>query len=244
MGETISLQDLLKIIKERWILIISFAIIGIGIAIVFNSYILTTNYLAQTQILVNQKADNEATYSWNQIEAELQLINTYNDVITSPLILNKVREELQLERTTEQLSYQIKLSSESESKVLYIEVVDSDPELAVNIANTTVEIFKEEIPTLMNIDNINVLSKASLSDNPIPVSPNKGLNLVTGAVIGTLLGIGWAFLLEILDTTIKNEKDVKGISDVPVIGIVGSIQLGKGREYSLESNKVGDIGDV
>jgi len=236
--ETLSLQEILKIIKKRLLLIITLTIVAVSIAIVLSFYILTPIYQAQTQILVNQKGSSEEVYSWTQMETDLQLINTYNDIIQSPVILNKVIEELKLDTTHEQLITQITLSSESESKVLKIEVQDPDPEQAANIANVTAEVFKEEIPSLMNVNNINILAPAKVSENPIPVKPNKTLNIAIGAVIGIMLGIGLAFLLEILDTTIKDEKDVEEILGIPIIGLVGSIPLEKVNKSSFKSHKV------
>ena len=237
MEETISLQEILKIIKKRLLLIISLMIVAIGIAIILSFYFIKPIYQVQTQILVNQKVNNQEGL-WYQIETDLQLINTYNDIIKSPVILNKVIEELRLDTTPEQLTYQITLSSESDSKVLKIEVQDSNPEKAANIANVTAEVFKEQIPSLMNVDNINILSAATFSENPSPISPNKEFNLVIGAVIGLMLGIGLAFLLEILDTTIKDEKDVEEILGMPIMGLVGSIPLEKVKKSSFKSNKV------
>ena len=232
-----SLQEILKIIKKRLLLIISLMIVTISIAVVLSFYFITPIYQAQTQILVNQKVNSQEGL-WYQIETDLQLINTYNDIITTPVILSKVIEELQIDATPEQLSNQITLSNGSESKVLYIEVQDSNPEQAVNIANTTAEVFKEEIPSLMNVDNINILALAKISENPSPVNPNKPLNIAIGAVIGLMIGVGLSFLLEILDTTIKDEKDVEEILGMPIMGIVGSIPLEKVKKSSAKSHKV------
>ena len=236
--ETISLKEILNIIKKRLLLIISLTIVAVSIAIVLSFYILTPIYQAQTQILVNPKGNSEEFYSWSQIETDLQLINTYNEIITTPFILSKVIEELKLDTTPEQLINQITLSSESDSKVLKIQVQDSNPEQAANIANVTAEVFKKEIPSLMNVDNINILSPAKVSENPSPVKPNKTLNIAIGAVIGLMLGIGLAFLLEILDTTIKDEKDVEEILGIPIMGLVGSIPLEKAKKFSFKSHKV------
>ena len=232
-----SLQEILKIIKKRLLLIISLMIVTISIAVVLSFYFITPIYQAQTQILVNQKVNSQEGL-WYQIETDLQLINTYNDIITTPVILSKVIEELQIDATPEQLSNQISLSNGSESKVLYITVQDSNPEQAVNIANTTAEVFKEEIPSLMNVDNINILALAKVSENPSPVKPNKPLNIAIGAVVGLMLGIGLSLLLEILDTTIKDEKDVEEILGIPIMGIVGSIPIEKVKKSSLRSQKV------
>lgn len=238
MEETLSLQEIFTIIKKRLLLIISLTIVVVGIAVVLSFYFITPIYQAQTQILINQKGSSEEVYSWSQIETDLQLINTYNDIIKSPVILGKVIEELKIDTTPEQLTNQITLLSESESKVLKIQVQDPNPEQAANIANVTAEVFKEEIPSLMNVDNITILSAAKVSENPSPVKPNKKLNIVIGTVIGIMLGIGLAFLLEILDTTIKDEKDVEEVLGIPIMGIVGSMPLEKERKSSFKSHKM------
>jgi capsular polysaccharide biosynthesis protein len=90
----------------------------------------------------------------------------------------------------------------------------------------------------MNVDNINILSAAEISEYPNPIKPDKKLNIAIGAVIGIILGIGVAFLLEILDTTIKNEKDVEEILDMPIMGVVASIPIEKRKKSTFKSHKV------
>ena len=53
-----------------------------------------------------------------------------------------------------------------------------------------------------------------------------------------MIGVGLSFLLEILDTTIKDEKDVEEILGMPIMGIVGSIPLEKVKKSSFKSHKV------
>src|SRR5690606_14281896 len=90
-------------------------------------------------------------------------------------------------------------------------------------ANTTAEVFEEEIPKLMNVDNVNILSPAMVGENPQPVDPNPTLNMAIGAVIGLMIGVGIAFLLEYLDTSIKAERDVEEILDLPILGLISPI---------------------
>ena len=75
----------------------------------------------------------------------------------------------------------------------------------------------------MSVDNVNILSPAVLAENPSPVKPNKMLNIAIGAVVGLMIGVGLAFLLEYLDTTIKTEHDVEELLHLPIIGLVSPI---------------------
>ncbi len=61
-------------------------------------------------------------------------------------------------------------------------------------------------------------------DSPVisesPVSPNVTLNLVLGAVVGLIFGVGIAFFLEYLDTSVKTLEDVERYLQVPVLAVI------------------------
>ncbi|MDN4495155.1 YveK family protein [Ureibacillus aquaedulcis] len=224
MEETISLQEIFKIIKKRLVHIISITIVAAIIAGVISFYLLTPIYQASTQILVNQEQTTEQqTVQTQDIQANLQLINTYNVIIKSPAILSIVIDRLDLSLSPDQLSNKITVSSQDNSQVVNISVQDENAAIAVEIANTTAEVFEIEIQELMNVNNVNILSSAVLGEDPSPIKPNKMLNIAIGAVIGLMIGLGLAFLIEYMDTTIKTEQDVEDILGLPIIGLVSKI---------------------
>ena len=53
-----------------------------------------------------------------------------------------------------------------------------------------------------------------------PVFPNVPLNLLLGAGVGLVFGIGIAFLLEHLDTSVKSLEDVERYLQVPVLAVI------------------------
>lgn len=53
-----------------------------------------------------------------------------------------------------------------------------------------------------------------------PVSPNNKLNLAIGLVLGVMIGIGLAFLLELLDRTVKDDKFVSEDLGLTILGTV------------------------
>jgi len=54
----------------------------------------------------------------------------------------------------------------------------------------------------------------------LPVSPNIKLNLALGAVVGLIFGVGVAFFLEYLDTSVKTLEDVERYLQVPVLAVI------------------------
>lgn len=239
MEKTINLQDLLIIIRKRWFLILMLTVFTSSTAAIISYYVLTPIYQAETQILVNQKSTNIEQYQWVQNnEADLRLINTYNVIITSPIILTKVIQKLDLDQTPTSLAEQISVMSANNSQVVNLVVIDEEASMAVKISNTLAEVFNKEIPSLMNVDNIKILSEAKLIDNPTPIKPNKLLNITSATIIGLMLGIFLAFLLDYLDKRFKSEQEIEEIVGLPIIGLVGSIALEKETKNSMTSRRV------
>ncbi|KAA0955546.1 capsular biosynthesis protein [Sporosarcina sp. ANT_H38] len=223
MEETISLQELFKTLRKRLSLIAFITVIAITISGVVSFLILTPIYQASTQILITQAKQETTSVNAQDIQANLQLISTYNVIIKSPTILSKVIEELDLDMTTSNLNEYITVDSVQNSQVVTVAVENPDPRQAVEIANTIASVFQEDIIKLMNVDNVTILAKAELAENPSPINPNPKLNMAIAAVIGLMLGVGVAFLLEYLDTTVKTEQDIEDLLGLPILGLVSPI---------------------
>lgn len=224
MEETISLRELFAVLRKRLWLIVLITIIAATVSAVISFFVLTPVYESKTQILVNQAKNDEQLYSNQTVQTNVQLINTYNDIITSPAILDKVIKELNLDKSAASLSGQIQVTSAQDSQVAQIVVQDTSAKRAADIANTTAAVFQKEVPKLMNVDNVKVLSKAALGENPSPVKPQPLLNVVIAIVVGLMVGVGLSFLLEYLDNTLKTEQDIENILELPVMGVITTIK--------------------
>ncbi|WP_339200413.1 Wzz/FepE/Etk N-terminal domain-containing protein [Peribacillus sp. FSL P2-0133] len=222
MEETISINDIFKTLKKRWKLIILLTLIAALISGSISYFLLTPVYQSSTQILVNQK-QSENQLDSTQIRSNIDMINTYSVIIKSPAILEKVIDELELEQSVEQLSEKITINSQENSQVFSLTVQDSNPSKAVEIANTVSETFQKEIKNIMNVDNVSVLAKAEIKENPTPVKPNPLLNIAIAIVVGLMAGIGLAFLLEYMDNTIKDEDDIDKLLELPILGSIQKI---------------------
>src|SRR5699024_1950619 len=226
MEETISLKEIFDVIMKRWKMIVSITVGAALLAALLSYLILTPIYEANTQFIVNQTEEQQpenAQIDSGTIQTNVELINTYNVIIKSKAILDEVAEELGLNDTEENLEDKIEVSSEEDSQVVTVTVKDPDAQQATSIANTTVKVFQDRIPDLMNDDNVNILTAAETEVDQSPVEPRPMLNIAIAIVLGAMVGVGMAFLLEYLDTTIRTEEDVEQKLDVPIIGVISTM---------------------
>ncbi|MDV2582155.1 YveK family protein [Alkalibacillus haloalkaliphilus] len=228
MEETISLQEIWEILKKRLGLIAIVTAVALVLSFVATTFFMTPQYEANSQFIVNQADQQQQEITSNEIRTNVELINTYNVIIQSPAILDLVIDDLGLELSASQLANRISVNNADQSQVVNVQVTGPDHDQAVDIANTTVEIFKDEIPSYMNVDNVGILSEAMHQADPSQISPNLSLNLAIALVLGMMVGVGLAFLLEYLDNTIKTEEDLESSLEMPIMGIISTIDAEEG----------------
>ncbi|KXN75625.1 YveK family protein [Lactobacillus johnsonii] len=85
---TIDLRRLWMLLRAHIWAIIAW-VVGLGaVGFVLAAFVVEPKYTSTTQILVNQKrGETDANQAFNAQQADVQVINTYKDIVTSPVIL-------------------------------------------------------------------------------------------------------------------------------------------------------------
>ena len=145
-----------------------------------------------------------------------QRVKSYAQIINSPLTLQGVVDQLQLNISTQELSTKISAVAPPDTVLISITVVDSDPKLSADIANATADQFGKYIGTLenQNGDNqtpikVSMVRSASIPGSPF--SPIRNIYILLGLGFGFALGLGVAMVRKLLDNSIKNEDDLFGL---------------------------------
>ena len=69
-----------------------------------------------------------------------------------------------------------------------------------------------------NVGNARIISKAMVPE--YPVSSKKKVILLAGGLVGILLGIATAFLLDLIDNSVKTVKEAKELFGVTLLGVI------------------------
>ena len=116
----------------------------------------------------------------------------------------------------------LNVTTQAESQILNVNVKSDSKKNAEKVANTIAKVFKSEMPDIMNVNNVTVLSSAN--GTAIKVSPKLANNLIIGFILGLFLAVVIIVLKELFDKRIRTEEDVEKELDVPVLGSIPNLK--------------------
>lgn len=216
MEEVIDISKVLNLLKRNWKFIVGLSLLGALLAAAISFFLIKPTYSASTQILVNSNGE-KTQLELQANQTDLQLINTYNEILKSPVILNKVANNLKINKD---LSSDISVSNSTQSKVITINATARNYTDAAKIVNETANVFSKEVGKIMKTDNVTVLARADEKSTQGPISPKPLLNTALGLLIGFIVGALVVMIRTLLDKRIQTEEDVRNLLDLPVIGTI------------------------
>ncbi|MNC44568.1 Capsular polysaccharide type 8 biosynthesis protein cap8A [compost metagenome] len=119
-------------------------------------------------------------------------------------------------------------------------VRDNSYQRAAEIVNAISLVFKQEIPSLFNVQNVSILNEAKV-DPPVapgPVEPNVVMNLAIAFIVSLMIGLGIAFLLEYLDDTLKTEEDIEKYLGLPTIAMITRLGQEETKSTEVQAQKL------
>ncbi|MBE7382509.1 MAG: polysaccharide biosynthesis tyrosine autokinase [Leptolyngbya sp. SIO1E4] len=191
-----------------------------------------------------QQAEIEALLS-DRIQEVLgqELTVPVDSLNVGRLQLGELRQNLIAELTSleiERIGLSNRMSQLMEARANYLERANDLPELEkqqreldrqLEAAQTTYETLLSQLQETRVIENqtvgnVRVVSLAQIPNSP--AGPDRRMYLVAGGFMGVLLAIATAFLLDLLDSSVKTVKEVKELYGYTVLGVIPLVK-GAGR---------------
>lgn len=222
------------LISKLWLIVlvgILTAAIGFGLS----SFVIPPTYESTSKIyILNKQQENTVTYS--DVQLGTQLTKDYAQLIKSRLVLEKVIEELNLAELREGIDYdsmlnKVEVTTPTDTRILYITVTDTDPVLAMEMANSVREEASIHIKNVMDIEAVNVVETANLPMQKAGPSVTKWTFL--GGCVGAFFVMAIVLITFFLDDTIKNSDDVErylGLSTLAMIPLDNQTAGAKGKK--------------
>lgn len=237
MEQAISLESLFRILRKNLRLIVISTVVGTILAAIITFFIMTPKYSASVDILVNRKQDNAVTNQLSDQQADVQMINTYKDIITKAVTLDPVRKEVKEQLgysvTADKLRDMISVTNEQNSQVFSVSVKDTDAARSATIANIIAKTFKKKVAKILEVNNVSIIAKATKPKEA--VSPRKKLNIAIGLVVGLFFGGGLALLSELTDHNVKDMEYLTDELGLTKLGMVGHYHTANSKKKNSRS---------
>ena len=224
--EEINLRDLLSYFKKHLILFIVMVLFVVSAGTIYSVFLLKPEYKAQATVILSSDKSKNTVQS--EINANKNLIDTYTEVVKSHRVLDRVKNEMQIDDTYEQLVKKVTVASLKDTEIISISVVDRDKNHSYSLANTIADTFTNEIGQIYNDKSVNVLDRAVEPQKPHNVDLVKQEAIYAAA--GIVLATAVIFLMFYFDRTIKTTEQIEQLFKLPIYGKVRKLETEKQKQ--------------
>lgn len=218
---SIDLNEVFQIIKKRKHIIIWITLISTILTAAVTVFFIKPTYQASESVIVSKQdtgTQAAAAYNYNDVLMYQNLLKTYAAIAQNKSVAQKTIDNLNLNMKPGALLGQVKVTPRQNTQIMDISVTSKNPEEAYKIAKEFTDDFIKRANELLPTGSITVLQEAELPLSPI--KPSLKLNVSIAFILGLMTSLGIIFFIEYSDNTIKTEKDVEKILEIPVIGII------------------------
>lgn len=237
-NEQIDIKRMIEVVLDRIVSIVVLTIIFGLASYALSEFFLVKKYDSSVTMVVNNEMAPEdigpnaaittetKTYS-SDITASQLLVPTCIEIIKSDAILEQVSTDIQMTTSQKYSAYKIRrmltVEEVPNTYIIKIEVLDSERDMAREIANSIGRITEENMQNYIPRSSIKVVDRAKVSSTP--ASPNVRNNTILGALLGFVLSISFILLKELFDVRVKSVDDLVSSFELPVLGTIPEIYV-------------------
>ncbi|MET4098100.1 succinoglycan biosynthesis transport protein ExoP [Agrococcus sp. UYP10] len=233
------LSDYLRVLRKNLLLLLALMLTGVGAGALVAA-VQEPVYSAQTQVFVSTQGGDTSAELVQGNSFTLSRVKTYARLATSQGVLDRVVAELDLDATARELAGSVAASPLLDTTIIEISAVSEDPAVAVRIADAVAASLATTVAEIESAGEQGSPIRLTTVENAVvpedPISPRPLLNVAVGAVLGIALAVAIALLREVLDTRIRDERGLKLVTDLPIVGSMTFDSKAKQRPLVVHSD--------
>jgi capsular polysaccharide biosynthesis protein len=234
-ANTITVERVLEILLRRVSAIILVTVVITGSALGF-SLNQTPTYVASVKMLVSQKSPGGPNLGGDIAGLQEVALTVARAVDTEPVAQGVVEQLNQPELSAGEVLANMSVEPDPGTMFINVSYKDPDPQRAQLIANTIAEMSSQKISDVMLGANpivARIWQPATLPENP--VSPNPVRNSIVALLLGGILGVGLAFLLEYVDDSWNSPEEVEEVTGVPTFGVIPAFAISASKRVEFSA---------
>ena len=214
------LSDYLRILRAHWIGIL--AILAIGIAGAGGWSLLQPRvYTADASGFVAAQGATDLGTSMVGNQLAQSKVKSYLDIGTWRSVAEFAIKELNLTATPDALVRQVKVTNPANTVILQVSANGPTPESARDLAEVWLRGIVNQVEQIeassAGSAPVTIIPGDSAQLPTAPSSPNTRLNLALGALIGLMLGLGYAVVRDRMDQHVRSAIQVERATGLAVV---------------------------
>lgn len=216
----IDLIDLAWALLDKIHYIVLCFLIGAVIMNAYSYFLVRPTYKSTAKMYVVSASKNSVV-DLDALNIGRSLTADYEQLMLSYPVLEQVINKLNLDMDSDTLAKMITLENPTDTRILNINVVSTDPKSARDIANTLMDVSVDYLPKTMSTNAPNVAQKAKLADHKDGPSYTK--YTVIGALAGAFLYCMYLVVKYLMDDTIHTADDMEKYFDIVPLAVIPDV---------------------
>lgn len=217
----IDLIDLAWALLDKIHYIVLCFLIGAVIMNAYSYFLVRPTYKSTAKMYVVSASKNSVV-DLDALNIGTSLTADYEQLMLSYPVLEQVINKLNLDMDSDTLAKMITLENPTDTRILNINVVSTDPKSARDIANTLMEVSVDYLPKTMSTNAPNVAQKAKLADHKDGPSYTK--YTMIGALAGAFLYCMYLVVKYLMDDTIHTADDMEKYFDIVPLAVIPDVE--------------------
>lgn len=217
----IDLIDLAWALLDKIHYIVLCFLIGAVIMNAYSYFLVRPTYKSTAKMYVVSASKNSVV-DLDALNIGTSLTADYEQLMLSYPVLEQVINKLNLDMDSDTLAKMITLENPTDTRILNINVVSTDPKSARDIANTLMDVSVDYLPKTMSTNAPNVAQKAKLADHKDGPSYTK--YTMIGALAGAFLYCMYLVVKYLMDDTIHTADDMEKYFDIVPLAVIPDVE--------------------